>query len=74
MTAPAYLVASRQGLYAVGRDRWRLLVEGCFFGLVRAADSVFAFRHGPDSPGCDPRCGDREVRGQTLKRGAGTDT
>jgi hypothetical protein len=57
MTAPTYLVASRQGLYAVGRERWRLLVEGCFFGIVCAGDGVFAFRHGSDSPSCDPNSG-----------------
>ncbi|HEY0412579.1 MAG TPA: hypothetical protein VGD66_05515 [Allosphingosinicella sp.] len=57
MTAPAYLVASRQGLYAVGRERWRLLVEGCFFGIACTGDAVFAFRHGSDSLGCDPNSG-----------------
>jgi hypothetical protein len=57
MTAPAYLVASRQGLYAVGRERWRLLVEGCFFGIACKGDAVFAFRHGPDSPGSEPNSG-----------------
>jgi hypothetical protein len=57
MTAPAYLVASRQGLYAVGHERWRLLVEGCFFGIVCAGDGVFAFRHGSASPAREPNSG-----------------
>jgi hypothetical protein len=57
MTAPAYLVASRQGLYAVGREQWRLLVEGCFFGIVCEGEAVFAFRHGSDTPVSDPNSG-----------------
>lgn len=57
MTEPAYLVASRQGLYAVGHARWRLLVEGRFFGMVCAGNDVFAFRHGPVSPADDPNSG-----------------
>lgn len=50
MAGPTYLVGSRQGLYAVDHHRWRLLVEGCFFGIVCARQAVFAFRHGGESP------------------------
>lgn len=56
MTA-SYLVASRQGLFAVQRTRWRLLAEGRFFGIVCAADAVFAFRHGFEPPAGDPDSG-----------------
>jgi hypothetical protein len=70
MNAPTYIVASRQGLYLVGRTQWRLLVEGCFFGLVTRGDAVFAFRHGSSSPSHDPSSG-RVVhyvwRGGTLE-------
>jgi hypothetical protein len=57
LTSPAYVVASRQGLYAVGHHQWRQLVEGCFFGIACTADGVFAFRHGSASPGLDPNSG-----------------
>ena len=50
MAKAAYLVASRQGLYLVTREEWRLLVEGRFFGLALADGEVFACRHeAPDS-------------------------
>lgn len=59
MDKPAYLVASRQGLYAVGHTRWRLLVQGRFFGIVCVGDAVFAFRHGAAvSPTDDPHSGE----------------
>ncbi|MEO7178391.1 MAG: hypothetical protein ABIW83_06065 [Allosphingosinicella sp.] len=56
-TSPAYIVASRQGLYAVGHHQWRLLVDGCFFGIACTAEGVFAFRHGSASPELDPNSG-----------------
>jgi hypothetical protein len=52
---PAYIVASRQGLYAVGREGWRLLAKGRFFGIVCAGNELFAFRHG--FAGADPNSG-----------------
>lgn len=45
MAAPAYLVASRQGIYLVRREGWRLLVQGQYFGIACAGREVFAFRH-----------------------------
>lgn len=47
MSAPAYLVASRQGLYFVNREAWRKCAEGRFFGIACTGEEVFAFRHGP---------------------------
>lgn len=46
MPAPAYLVASRQGLYFVNRNGWREAAPGRFFGIASVGDRVFAFRHG----------------------------
>ncbi|HEX9946564.1 MAG TPA: hypothetical protein VGA98_03395 [Allosphingosinicella sp.] len=46
MSTPAYLVASRQGLYFVSRHGWREGPRGLFFGIVCVEDQVFAFRHG----------------------------
>lgn len=51
MSVPAYLVASRQGLYFANRHGWRKCAEGRFFGIVCVEDRVFAFRHGPPSEG-----------------------
>ena len=45
LTLPAYLVASRQGIFLVRRDHWRQLVAGGFFGIVCVGEDVFAFRH-----------------------------
>jgi hypothetical protein len=39
----SYLLASRQGLYLVDRQGWRLLREGRFFGIVCLGRQVFAF-------------------------------
>ncbi len=42
-TPPHYLLASRQGLYLVNRDGYRLLAEGRFFGVVCLDGEVYAF-------------------------------
>jgi hypothetical protein len=52
-----WIVASRQGLNVVDRTQWRLLVGGCFFGLVCRGDAVFAFRHGSTSASRGPNSG-----------------
>lgn len=56
MSANAYLVASRQGIYAVRRDGWRRLAEGHFFGIVCEGDQVFAFRHLAPREGANTGC------------------
>jgi hypothetical protein len=56
MSLTTYVVASRQGLYAVRRDGWRQLVTGHFFGIVCVGEELYAFRHGP-SPQDDPNSG-----------------
>lgn len=48
---PAYLVASRQGLYFANRDGFRQCAQGRFFGIACIGDRVFAFRHGPPGEG-----------------------
>jgi hypothetical protein len=48
---PAYLVASRQGLYFTNRRGWREGPRGRFFGIACVEDQVFAFRHGPPEEG-----------------------
>lgn len=68
MDEPAYLVASRQGLYAVGHKRWRLLAPGRFFGIVCSGNDVHAFRHGAVSPADDPNSG--EIVRYVWKSGA----
>lgn len=40
---PAYLLASRQGIYRADREGARLLVEGHFFGIACRAGHVYAF-------------------------------
>ena len=57
LPSPAYLVASRQGIYAVDHHRWRLLVAGQFFGIVCAGGDIFAFRHGAAGDSVDPNSG-----------------
>lgn len=51
MGDPAYLVASRQGLYFVNRRGWSEGPRGRFFGIACRDDTVFAFRHGPAGEG-----------------------
>ncbi|HEX8620956.1 MAG TPA: hypothetical protein VF718_03225 [Allosphingosinicella sp.] len=70
MSAQPYLVASRQGLYAVRRDGWRRLVEGRFFGIVCRGEQVFAFRHGAPGREADSGCVVRfEWRSGELRQG-----
>ncbi len=45
LTPPAYLVASRQGIFLVRHDGGRLLVKAKFFGIVCVGQKVFAFHH-----------------------------
>lgn len=54
---PAYLVASRQGLYFVNRHGWRQCAEGLFFGIACVGDRVFAFRHGRPDEGAAANSG-----------------
>jgi hypothetical protein len=48
---PAYLVASRQGLYFANRNGWRQAAAGRYFGIACVGEQVFAFRHGPPGEG-----------------------
>jgi hypothetical protein len=57
MSLPAYLVASRQGLYFVNRQGWREGPRGRFFGIACVEDEVFAFRHGEAEEGEAARSG-----------------
>lgn len=57
MKLPAYLVASRQGLYFANRHGWRPCARGRFFGIVSIGVQIFAFRHGPFAEGQDPNSG-----------------
>jgi hypothetical protein len=42
----SHLVSSRQGLFAVGPEGWKLIAHGLFFGAVTTADSIFVFESG----------------------------
>lgn len=77
MASAPYLVASRQGLYLVRHDRWRLLVDGKYFGIASAGEELFAFRHDA-RPGEDAGRSGRIVRfgwheGELRERGVVVD-
>ena len=64
----SHLVASRQGLFAVNRQSYRLIVHGLFFGLTLRDDAIYVFES-CDIPAMPTRRGRvlrLRVRGQAI--------